>query len=145
MRLVVIEEQEMILWRSMYVEVYFECKNKNDRNKQATKIANKAVKEFRRTFDKPVKKPTPPSCPYSDDQIVSCPELVTVLRFGKYKGKTMGQVYYDNPQYFDWCFQNASTGNQIPDMRKVVEYLENGPPKQPEPPKQDCADGDLPF
>lgn len=31
----------------------------------------------------------------------------TVLRFGKYKGKTLEQVWQMNPGYIDWCISNV--------------------------------------
>ncbi|MEA2096586.1 MAG: hypothetical protein U9P73_07850 [Candidatus Cloacimonadota bacterium] len=38
---------------------------------------------------------------------MNCYKLSTIFSFGKYKGKTLKQVYKKNPSYVDWCLRNV--------------------------------------
>lgn len=42
-----------------------------------------------------------------------------VIPFGKYEGKTLGEIYDENPGYLNWMLETFS----IQDRPKLVKYL----------------------
>lgn len=78
-------------------------------------------------------------------------EVVNIqVRFGKHKGKTLGQIMSEAPDYIEWLAKNAK---ELP-MRKACSMILNNKDSKPannvppEPPKDDVPpvdDGDLPF
>jgi hypothetical protein len=43
------------------------------------------------------------------------------LTFGKYKGKTLGEVYSTNPNYLNYLIQNSSDENIIAECKKILK------------------------
>jgi hypothetical protein len=78
-------------------------------------------------------------------------EVVNIqVRFGKHKGKTLGQIMSEAPDYIEWLAKNAK---ELP-MRKACSMILNNKDSKPasntppEPPQDDVPpvdDADLPF
>ncbi|MDO5789096.1 MAG: Rad52/Rad22 family DNA repair protein [Fusobacterium sp.] len=43
------------------------------------------------------------------------------LTFGKYKGKTLGEIYSTNPNYLNYLIQNSSDENIIAECKKILK------------------------
>lgn len=48
--------------------------------------------------------------------------LTTTFNFGKYRGQTLKEVYFKDPQYVDWCMANHESFCL---NSKTLEYLRN--------------------
>jgi uncharacterized protein (DUF3820 family) len=82
-------------------------------------------------------------------------DIFYTFSFGKYKGKTLGDIFEENPSYLIWCDDNVDSFKLSPELRaqvaqqvrtqKLAKDLKNALQKESKTLTQISKGDDIPF